>query len=152
MNLRYHIFSFLVVLLISSCGELYSLEERKSIDQEIEDYIQEKGWQMERSDSGLYFEHLEKGNGIPIPLDAHISVTYKGRLLNGKLFDESGAEPLVFKANQLIEGWREALLLMSEGSAARIIVPPHLAYKKATKGDIPADAILVFDFKVHSFE
>jgi FKBP-type peptidyl-prolyl cis-trans isomerase FkpA len=152
MKLRHCVFVFIGAFLFSACGDMYSPEEQKEFDAKIEKFIQEKGWQMERSESGLYFELKEEGNGKPIPLDAQIYVTYSGRLLNGKLFDESGAEPRVFRANQLIEGWREALLMMEEGSSARIIVPPHLAYKKASKGDIPADAILVFDFTVHSFD
>jgi FKBP-type peptidyl-prolyl cis-trans isomerase len=137
---------------VSSCGSLYSEEDIEDIDKQIEQTIQENGWYMERSESGLYLEILEQGNGEPIPIDAHILVTYKGTLLNGQSFDQTGEKPVSLHTRTLIEGWREALLTLEIGSSARVVVPPQLAYKNQDSPKIPKNSILVFEMKIHGIE
>jgi len=137
---------------LSACGSLYSEEDLADFDTQIEQVIQDNAWQMERSESGLYLEILEKGNGAPIPIDAKILVTYKGTLLNGQSFDQTGAAPVSLYTRTLIEGWREALLSMDVGSSARVVIPPQLGYKNQDSPKIPKNSILVFEMKIHGIE
>lgn len=141
-----------LVVLLSGCGSLYSEEELTDFDIQIKRTIQENNWHMERSESGLYLQILEEGQGEPIPIDARILVTYKGTLLNGQSFDQTGAEPVSLYTRTLIDGWREALLTMELGSTARVIIPPHLGYKTQDLPKIPKNSILVFEMKVHGIE
>jgi len=145
-------FVFSTILLFTSCGDLYSEQDLSEFDEEIKAYIAEKKWVCERTESGLYFQILESGDGTFIPVDAKILVTYKGQLLNSKVFDEQSAEPVVLYAKQLIEGWREALLFIEVGSSVRLIIPPHLAYKNQDIPSIPKNSILVFEMKIHGIE
>lgn len=135
-----------------SCGNLYSDEELADFDQQIQEFIAENNWNCQRSESGLYFEILEAGNGEPIPIDAKILATYKGTLLSGQSFDQTGETPLSLHTRTLIEGWREALLDMDIGSTARMIIPPHLGYKNQDLPKIPKNSILVFEITVHGIE
>jgi FKBP-type peptidyl-prolyl cis-trans isomerase FkpA len=145
-------FAVLIALSLSACGALYSDEDFADFDAQIAQTIQENGWNMERSESGLYFERLEEGNGATIPIDAKILVTYKGTLLNGQSFDQTGAAPISLHTRTLIEGWREALLNMDIGSSARVIIPPQLGYKNQDLPKIPKNSILVFEMKIHGIE
>src|ERR1700679_1938415 len=66
--------------------------------------------------SGLQYRILQNGSGKhPIPTD-NVEVYYTGKLINGEVFDgtEDGF-PRAFAANDLIAGWKEALLIMREG-------------------------------------
>lgn len=145
-------FAVLIALSLSACGALYSDEDLADFDAQIAQTIQENGWNMERSESGLYFERLEEGNGATIPIDAKILVTYKGTLLNGQSFDQTGVAPVSLHTRTLIEGWREALLNMDIGSSARVIIPPQLGYKNQDLPKIPKNSILVFEMKIHGIE
>ncbi len=141
-----------LMFLFSSCGDLYSDEEMADFDHKIQDFIKENQWHCTRSESGLYLEILEPGNGQPIPYDAKILATYKGRLLNGQSFDQTGSTPISLDARTLIEGWREALLDMQVGSTSRMIIPPHLGYKNQELPKIPKNSILVFEITIHGIE
>lgn len=150
---RLHVLlGFTILFALSSCGALYSDEELQSFDEEIQKFIEKNNWNAERSDSGLYLEILEEGNGQSIPIDAKILVTYKGTLLNGKSFDQTGNEPVSLHTRTLIEGWREALLSMDVGSKARMVIPPNLGYKTQELSMIPKNSILVFEVTVHDIE
>jgi FKBP-type peptidyl-prolyl cis-trans isomerase FkpA len=143
---------FLISLILSSCGDLYSDQDLEKFDAEIQKLIAEKNWNCERSESGLYYQILEDGDGDFIPIDARVLVTYKGSLTNGKTFDETGDEPVSLYAKTLIEGWREALLFLNIGSEVRLIIPPNLGYKNQELPDIPKNSILIFEIKIHGIE
>jgi FKBP-type peptidyl-prolyl cis-trans isomerase len=143
---------FCVFILFSACGELYSDQELNQFDAQIQKLIAEKNWNCERSDTGLYYEILEEGEGDFIPIDARVLVTYKGSLTNGKTFDETGDEPVSLYAKTLIEGWRETLLFLNIGSKVRLIIPPNLGYKNQELPDIPKNSILIFEIKIHGIE
>jgi FKBP-type peptidyl-prolyl cis-trans isomerase FkpA len=139
-------------LFLFACGELYSEQDLNQFDTQIQKVIAEKNWNCERSESGLYYQILEDGDGDFIPIDARVLVTYKGSLTNGKTFDETGDEPLSLYAKTLIEGWREALLFLNIGSQVRLIIPPNLGYKNQELPDIPKNSILIFEIKIHGIE
>lgn len=101
--------------------------------------------------SGLQYRILQSGFGKrPGPFDS-VSVSYKGTLINGTVFDatEEGL-PATFVVDQLIPGWTEALELMREGDHWQLVIPPNLAYgsRGAGNGVIPPDQTLVFDLEL----
>lgn len=146
------VYFFALTLFFSACGELYSDQELENIDTSIQKLIAEKNWDCERSETGLYHQIIEQGNGDFIPIDAKILVTYKGSLTNGKTFDQTGEEPALLYAKSLIDGWREALLFLNVGSHVRLIIPPNLGYKNRELPDIPKNSILIFEIKIHGIE
>ena len=105
-----------------------------------------------RYPSGLKILLVKKGEGPTAQKGDKVSVHYSGYFTDGRMFDSSleRALPLEVKAGigQVIKGWDEALLMLSEGTKARIIVPPALAYGDREVGPIPANSTLVFDMEI----
>jgi FKBP-type peptidyl-prolyl cis-trans isomerase FklB len=104
--------------------------------------------------SGLQYEIIKKGNG-PLPTDtSNVKVNYHGTLIDGTVFDSSveRKEPIVFKTNQVIKGWTEALKLMPVGSKYKLYIPQELAYAGADKGKIKPFSMLIFEVELISIE
>jgi FKBP-type peptidyl-prolyl cis-trans isomerase FklB len=93
---------------------------------------------------------LRAGSGLsPGPEDS-VTVHYKGKLIDGTVFDESAPErPISFAVSEVIAGWTEALLLMREGDKWELYLPYPLAYGERGAGsDIPPYATLVFEIEL----
>lgn len=101
--------------------------------------------------SGLQYEVLKDGDGeIPTAND-QVKCHYHGTLIDGTVFDSSvqRGEPAVFPVNGVIQGWVEALQLMSEGSKWKLYVPSELAYgSQGAGGVIGPNAALVFEVEL----
>ena len=104
--------------------------------------------QHEVTESGLKFRVLEEGEGDLIAIDDGVYVLYRGRLTNGQIFDESGPEPASLLVENMIPGFREALLKMREGGRYWIMIPSELAYGDQSNDRIPANSDLEFDIEV----
>ena len=82
-----------------------------------------------------------------------VAVSYKGWLINGKVFDQTPAsQTRTFPAGGLIPGWVEALSLMKEGDEWQLVIPSDLGYGPdgVGNGAIPGGQTLVFDMKLVS--
>jgi FKBP-type peptidyl-prolyl cis-trans isomerase len=101
--------------------------------------------------SGLQYRVLHAGDGKSVTSgNDMVTVTYKGWLINGKVFDQTGpGQTAKFPAGRLIPGWVEALSLMKEGDEWQLVIPSDLAYGARGAGaDIPGNQTLVFDMKL----
>ncbi|HDZ47834.1 hypothetical protein LCGC14_0106660 [marine sediment metagenome] len=98
------------------------------------------------TDSGLQYEVLESGDGATPGPDDTVEVNYEGMLLDGTVFDSSfeRGESVSFQTNQVIEGWQEALQLMSVGDSWMLYIPAELAYGAAGQGPIGPNEMLTF--------
>ena len=103
--------------------------------------------------SGLQYEVIKKGTGA-LPTDNDkVKVNYKGTLIDGTEFDSNtGKDPIVFQANQVIKGWTEALKLMPVGSKYKLYIPQELAYATADRGKIKPFSALIFEVELISIE
>jgi FKBP-type peptidyl-prolyl cis-trans isomerase FkpA len=107
--------------------------------------------------SGLYYIETKKGKGAsPKPGDM-VTMAYTGTLLNGTEFDTSVGKPEPFKfilgQGQVIAGWDEAILLMSKGGKAKLVIPSKLGWGARGAGaQVPPFATVVFDVELVSFE
>jgi FKBP-type peptidyl-prolyl cis-trans isomerase len=102
---------------------------------------------------GLQYRVIKSGNGAtPTKADDMVTVTYKGSLINGTVFDQTQAgQTATFPAGRLIPGWVEALSLMKEGDEWEIVIPSELGYGSAGAGGvIPPDQTLVFQMTLIS--
>jgi len=93
-----------------------------------------------------------------------VACYYTGKLENGKIFDtnlddavkkgtKKAPPPLRFKVGvgKVIRGWDEALLTMSVGERAEIIIQPEWAYgKKGVEGKVPPNSVLIFEVELNS--
>ena len=57
-------------------------------------------------------------------------------------------EPLEITMEDVIDGWKEALLMMKTGDKWRLVIPPALAYGEQGYGPVPPSAVLVFDLEL----
>ncbi len=105
--------------------------------------------------SGLQYKVLVGGDGPqPTPED-RVRVHYTGTLLDGTKFDSSvdRGEPVAFKLDGVIPGWREALPLMKVGSKWKLWVPAELAYgDRGAPPVIGPQALLVFEVELLGIE
>lgn len=135
-------------LLLSAC-KTYSEDDLQHFDKKIAAYAKKSGIKYQKSSSGLYYFIEEAGEGAYIKSTDEVSFCYKGRLLNGKVFDQRYTDKaLTFRVSQLIAGWQEAMLYLKKGAKAKLIVPPHLGYGDNELESIPKHAVLVFDMEI----
>lgn len=101
--------------------------------------------------SGLQYQVLKEGDGeIPKATD-QVKCHYHGTLIDGTVFDSSvqRGQPAVFPVNGVIQGWVEALQLMSTGSKWRLFIPSELAYgSNGAGGAIGPHSTLIFDVEL----
>jgi len=101
-----------------------------------------------KTQDGLEYRVIKSGAGKAPQSGADmVTVKYKGMLINGKVFDETGrGPPRTFPAGALIPGWVEALSLMKEGDEWELAIPSDLGYgPDGAGGNIPGNQTLVFD-------
>ena len=105
--------------------------------------------------SGLQYKIITEGSGA-IPSDrSKVKVNYRGVLVDGTEFDSSYANdvPSTFTVNQLVIGWKEALLLMPVGSKWELYIPYNLGYGSAGQlPKIPPYVTLIFEVELVEIE
>ena len=112
----------------------------------------------------VYMKVLDVGEGSnrisPLYTDT-VSVYYRGKLINGTVFDQNYSGDLdtevhvpthfALQANQtdgLIVGWITALQWMKEGERVELYIPAALGYGTQNQSSIPANSVLIFDLKL----
>jgi peptidyl-prolyl cis-trans isomerase A (cyclophilin A) len=108
---------------------------------------------FDKTDSGLRYKMIQKGDGKKAEAGKTVSVHYEGSLETGKVFDSSypRKKPIEFRLGQgqVIEGWDEGIALLQVGDKARFVIPSDLAYRAAGAGGvIPPNATLIFDVEL----
>ena len=107
---------------------------------------------FEKTESGLRYQFIQRGNGKKAENNKTVAVHYEGSLENGKVFDSSyKRKPIEFPLGQgnVIEGWDEGIALLQVGDKARFVIPSHLGYGASGAGGvIPPNATLIFDVEL----
>jgi FKBP-type peptidyl-prolyl cis-trans isomerase FkpA len=118
----------------------------------IESYSIRRGWNMEVSETGLFYEIYEPVQGKKVEQGDIINLKYELSLLDGTLCyssEEEGNKIFRLGKSQEISGLEQGVALMRAGEKARFIIPPHLAY--GLLGDdnrIPARSIIIFQVEL----
>ena len=103
------------------------------------------------TETGLQYKVLKQGYGESPSIYDQVKCHYHGILLDGTVFDSSieRKEPAIFPVNAVIQGWVEALQLMTLGAKWRLFVPSNLAYGAYGAGGlIGPNATLIFDIEL----
>jgi peptidyl-prolyl cis-trans isomerase A (cyclophilin A) len=108
---------------------------------------------FEKTESGLRYQFIQKGDGKKAENGKTVSVHYTGQLEDGKVFDSSypRKKPIEFPLGRgnVIEGWDEGIALLRVGDKARFVIPSHLGYgSRGAGGAIPPNATLIFDVEL----
>lgn len=131
-------------------SRLKRIEEAK---RQAEEAMEKLAAGFEKTESGLRYKIIQKGNGKKAESGKTVSVHYQGSLENGKTFDSSYArkKPIEFPLGKghVIEGWDEGIALLQVGDKARFVIPAYLGYgDRGAGGLIPPNATLVFDVEL----
>jgi len=118
-----------------------------------EDNMKELTEGFDKTESGLHYKLIQKGDGSKPEKGQKVAVHYKGMLADGTEFDNSykRGNPIEFPigTGQVIEGWDEGILLLNKGDKARFVIPSNLGYGSAGAGGvIPPNATLIFDVEL----
>jgi len=99
---------------------------------------------------GIVFESLKDGAGQSPKATDTVRVYYRGTFPDGREFDSSRGQPVVFPLNRVIRCWTEGVQKMKEGGKAKLICPPATAYgeRGAGGGVIPPNATLHFEIEL----
>lgn len=124
-------------------------EEKKKAEAELEKLASG----FDKTDSGLRYQIIQKGQGKAAEKGKTVSVHYKGQLSDGTVFDSSYKrnEPINFPlgVGQVIKGWDEGIQLLKVGDKARLVIPSNLGYgPQGAGGVIPPNATLIFDVEL----
>ncbi len=108
---------------------------------------------FDKTESGLRYKMIQKGEGKKAENGKIVSVHYTGQLEDGKVFDSSipRKKPIEFPLGQgnVIEGWDEGIALLQVGDKARFVIPSYLGYgSRGAGGAIPPNATLIFDVEL----
>lgn len=99
--------------------------------------------------TGIYYQIITPGTGTVTPnKDSKVAVKYKGRFLNGTVFDETKKDSVVFTLGTLISGWQLGIPLIKKGGKIRLIVSSGYAYQEIGRGPIPPNTNLDFDIEL----
>lgn len=121
-------------------------------EEKIAILVEEKGWIMEKSESGLWYMIYEQGEGVRVTEGAVVEIGFRISLLDGTLCyssDEDGDRVFEVGAGLVEQGLDEGVELLREGDKARLIMPPHLAF--GLLGDekrVPARSILLYEIEI----
>jgi peptidyl-prolyl cis-trans isomerase A (cyclophilin A) len=120
---------------------------------EAEEVMEKLAAGFDKTESGLRYKFIQKGDGKQAEIGKTVSVHYSGSLENGKVFDSSYArkKPIEFPLGKghVIEGWDEGIALLKVGDKARFVIPSYLAYGTSGAGGvIPPNATLIFDVEL----
>jgi FKBP-type peptidyl-prolyl cis-trans isomerase FklB len=99
--------------------------------------------------NGVQYKVLKEGSGPMPKLTDTVVTSYKGRLIDGTVFDQS--EHYTNAVTRSIKGWSAVLPLMKTGSKWEVTIPPELAY--GTRGSPPKigpNSVLVFEMELLS--
>jgi FKBP-type peptidyl-prolyl cis-trans isomerase FkpA len=115
------------------------------------DYSIEKGLDVKRTASGIYYAVEEQGKGEIMVSGQPFQAHYSGYFLDGKVFDSSyeRGQPLAATVGAMNAAWNEALVTFPVGSKLKLLLPSRLGYgARGFPGYVPPNTPLVFDMHI----
>jgi FKBP-type peptidyl-prolyl cis-trans isomerase FklB len=101
--------------------------------------------------SGVQYKIITQGTGAKPALEDTIKFHYKVATIDGNVVEDSYTRgtPVDYPLKDLIEGWKQTVVLMPVGSKWQLYVPSDFAYgDRGSGGGIPGGATLVFDLEL----
>ena len=118
----------------------------------IRDFVERRNWNMDTTETGLWYMIYKKGNGKKAKTDKIATINYSIDLLDGShCYSSDSLCPKKFRIGKggVESGLEEGILLLREGDRAKFILPPYMAH--GLLGDekkIPPRAILLYDIEL----
>lgn len=124
----------------------------KREDDEINQYIAHRGWNMTKTGTGLRYMITHKGSGEKATTERQAKVNYIISLLDGTVCytsEQNGPKVFVIEKDNVESGLHEGIQLLHVGDKATFILPSHLAH--GLLGDekkIPPHASVIYDIEL----
>jgi len=137
----------------SVLGFDFEIVEQKEFDRtKIKEYIAENNLiKVDSTLSGIYYTISNPGMGENPTSTSNVTVTYKGYLSDGTVFDQSDS-PISFGLNGLIQGWQEAIPLLKREGSGTFLIPSDLAYGPGgSSPTIGSNTMIIFDITLIDF-
>ena len=116
--------------------------------------IKQKWPDLQPDADGIFQKTLKAGAGATPAAGQTVSVSYKGMLVSGQVFDQSDFHggPVDFQVGvgRIIPGWDKVVMQMKKGEKRMIVIPPELAYGShgTPGGPIAPDSWLAFELEL----
>jgi FKBP-type peptidyl-prolyl cis-trans isomerase FkpA len=146
----------LLALVTFSCKkDSLTPEEQLAIDiQLIKDDLAKKNLTSlaQETSSGLHYVITQEGAGDNPTATSMVTVKYKGYLLDGNVFDQTGSgQTATFGLNKVIAGWTEGIPKLKKGGKGTFWIPSALGYGPSGSGRIPGNSVLIFEVELVNF-
>lgn len=139
-----------MILILSSC--LKNNNQPEIDDQIIQNYLIKNSLTAIKDPSGLYYIKTLEGTGASPDVSNTVEVKYRGRLIDGTVFDETETDKtFTYELSGLIFGWQIGIPLMKKGGKALLLIPSTLGYGNGQMGPIPPNSVLIFDIELIDF-
>lgn len=129
-------------------NKMYVKRENDEIDQ----YVAHRGWQMITTGTGLRYMITQKGTGERAVNEKQAKVNYRISLLDGTVCyssDSTGAKVFVIGKDNVESGLHEGIQLLHVGDKAIFILPSHLAHGLiGDENKIPPHATVIYDIQL----
>lgn len=123
-------------------------KNRKAGDDFMRDLVK-KNPNIKTTASGLSYEIIAEGDmKVKANSEDSAEIYYTGKLIDGKVFDESKAKPITFPLSGVVPGIKEGLQLIGQGGKIVLYIPDNLAYGEYDIPSIPAGSRLIFDIEI----
>jgi FKBP-type peptidyl-prolyl cis-trans isomerase FkpA len=147
-NLIWNKFTVLFLLIISIYGCKKETDYNQIDEDLIVQYISDNNLDAVATGTGLYYVIENTGNGDFPNISSTVTVAYKGTLIDGTIFDQSGPSGATFPLLNVIQGWQEGIPYFSEGGSGILLIPSSLGYGIQSVGNIPPNSVLIFEVSV----
>jgi FKBP-type peptidyl-prolyl cis-trans isomerase FkpA len=136
------------------CGTEDNTVAPTSEQNAVKAYLDSNNIAATLNQSGFYYSIVSQGSGSKPNLCSQITVSYKGQLTNGTIFDQETNQ--IYTLGDLIDPWKKGLPLIQPGGEIKLYIPPSLGYGSAGLKDnsgnivVPPNSILIFDIHLLS--
>ena len=102
--------------------------------------------------SGLQYKIIKDASGAKPARDNSVEVHYHGTLTDGTIFDSTKERGMTatFPVDGVVEGFREALTLMSEGAIWEVYIPSEMGYGQYPPPGSPIKpgSVIIFELEL----
>jgi len=157
MNFGWGKAAIVAAFLLSGCGQAEPVDPNAG-KAEAAAFMEKnaKAEGVQTLPSGLQYKVVQSGpaGGVSPDRNDLVKVDYEGKLVDNTVFDSSFARgaPAIFRPEEVIPGWSEALQKMRVGDEWLLYVPPELGYGEQGNPKIPANSVLIFRLKLLDVE
>jgi FKBP-type peptidyl-prolyl cis-trans isomerase FkpA len=150
MSWRILLMSLCLSLALFACGDDKTQFE-KDIEK-IQNFLTDNNLTATQHPSGIFYTIDTEGTGGSPSQFATVIVKYKGRLLDGFVFDETvGNKTAQFSLRGTVRGFSVAATLLKRGGKGTFYLPSGLGYGRVEQGNIPRNSVLIFEIELVDF-